>query len=124
MNFETLRLLFTVPLLLIIMIVGLIIIIVVGIMFVTKDPRITAISGAVLIVIGLAIGMIPLIGIFIAIVPFLVGVVLMVWGIAEVNTRTKSADKREIRICTKCGRDLSTLPKDIKRCPYCGNELI
>ena len=123
MNFGILNLLFTLPLILILIVVGLIIVIVVGVMFVTRDPRVTAISGAVLIVIGLAIGMIPLIGIFIAIVPFLVGVVLMAWGIAEVNARTKSAGQREIRICPKCGRDLSSLPRDIKRCPYCGNEL-
>jgi len=124
MNFGILTLLFTLPQILILVITGLIIIIVVGVMFVTRDPRVTAISGAVLIVIGLAIGIIPIIGILIAIVPFLVGVVLMVWGIAEVSAKTKSAKRREIRICTKCGRDLSSLPRDIKRCPYCGNELV
>jgi len=28
-----------------------------------------------------------------------------------------------LRICPGCGRDISSFPSDIKRCPYCGREL-
>jgi len=27
------------------------------------------------------------------------------------------------RVCSKCGRDLSSMPADIKSCPYCGAKL-
>ena len=54
----------------------------------------------------------------------IVGSFLLGWGIASIMMKGKEGSVHQlIRICPRCGRNLSTLPQDIKRCPYCGNEL-
>jgi len=52
--------------------------------------------------------------------------VLLGWGLKELEMKVSEKSKRNVkvfRICPRCGRDLSLMPEDIKRCPYCENEL-
>jgi len=48
---------------------------------------------------------------------------LVACGVAFCIYALASGPKESPRLCVKCGRTISSLPKDIKMCPYCGNQL-
>ena len=98
------------------------IILIIILILAVKFPSFRTALGAMVLVLGIILSLIPVIGIFLGILPILLGVFLLVWGLASRSEKKKEI-YRPIRICPKCGRDLSQFPDDIKRCPYCGNEL-
>jgi len=68
--------------------------------------------------------LIAIIGLFVVL--FVILGVLLGWWLKELEMKVSEKSKRNVkvfRICPRCGRDLSLMPEDIKRCPYCGNEL-
>jgi len=98
-------------------------VLVVPLVLAIKFPSLRIGLGAAALVLGIILSFIPLIGIFIGILPILLGVFLLGWGLASRSEKEKEV-YRPTRICVKCGRDLSRFPEDIRRCPYCGNELV
>jgi len=61
----------------------------------------------------------PLFDFIVYMFSLIVGFSLMVWG-----TLTRRRERIvKLRICPRCGRDLSRIPTDIKKCPYCGGDL-
>ena len=100
-----------------------VVILLIPLILAVKFPSVRIALGAVVLGLGVVLSLIPIIGIFLGILPILLGVFLLVWGYTSRSEKEKEV-YRPIRICPKCGRDLSHFPEDIKRCPYCGNELL
>ncbi|MEM2175548.1 MAG: hypothetical protein QXI58_08030 [Candidatus Micrarchaeia archaeon] len=97
-----------------------IIILVVVIFLVTKYPTLRIGLGAALIVLGLLLFLIPFVGLFLGGASLVFGIFLLVWGVTTLSSKRQH---HHLRICPGCGRDISSFPSDIKRCPYCGKEL-
>jgi len=68
-----------------------------------------------------------LVGILYACVFLIPGILIVRKGLTSMSSKGEMRTSRVYqftRICPRCGRNLSNFPDDIKRCPYCGNELI
>ncbi|MEM2528710.1 MAG: hypothetical protein QXG40_04860 [Ignisphaera sp.] len=96
------------------------IILLVILIVVIKYPTLRMGLGAALVVLGILLPSIPLVGQFFGGISLVFGVFLLGWGVATLLSKRQH---HHLRICPGCGRDISSFPSDIKRCPYCGREL-
>ena len=67
-----------------------------------------------------------LVGMLFACAFIIPGVLIVRKGLMSISSKREIQANKVLqftRICPRCGRNLSNFPDDIKRCPYCGNEL-